>query len=588
MVRSGSAGVGAGRATRSRRNGRVDGVVFGVAGVLAVAFVAWGGWGAGSLSGVANRGLGWIETNFGWAFVLAATGFVVFVLWLACSRYGGITLGREGDQPRFKTLPWIAMMFAAGMGIGLIFYGVYEPLHHFTSPPPETVAPNTDAALQTAMDTTMFHWALHPWSCYALVGLAIAYSTHRKGRPQLISAACTPLLGARARGPIGKAIDILAIFATLFGSAASLGLSALQIGSGLTAAGFLANVSTLLLVVVVIVLTTAFICSAISGIERGVQWLAAANGALALALALFVFLVGPSVFILNLLPTSLGDYLKDLPAMAARTAATGGPAMATWLSQFTIFDWAWWITWTPFVGMFIAEISRGRTIRQFVGGVILVPSLVSLVWFAIFGGAAIAQQRAGDNLAAQPRAESQLFGLLHHYPAATLSSLVAIAVVGVFFVSGADAASIVMGSLSQYGTHRPAKPVIAFWGALTGAVAVIMLLIGHGQDTALSGLQSLTIIVASPFVIIMILLAIAMIKDLRTDHAVLREDKGTEVINAAIDHGTTHYGNEFYLRVDTPRTTPSPPTENPSPARHTNHQPPPQPHTNTTTPTDHQ
>ncbi|MGH3673839.1 MAG: BCCT family transporter, partial [Pseudonocardiaceae bacterium] len=328
------------------RDHRIDFVVFGIGGTLAVTFVLWGALAKDSLSRVTTTVLNWIETNFGWAFILSVTGFVLFVLSLAYSRYGKIKLGRDDDEPRFKTLPWLAMMFAAGMGIGLIFYGVSEPLQHFTSPPPGTATPNTDAALETSMATTMFHWALHPWSCYAVVGLAIAYSTHRRGRPQLLSAAFTPLLGARARGPIGKTIDILAIFATLFGSAASLGLSALQIGSGMKAARFITNINTSLLVVVVIVLTAAFILSAISGVERGVQWLAATNGTLALAVALFVFIAGPTVFILNLLPTSLGDYLKDLPEMAARTDATGGQTMAKWLSYHTIFYWAWWISWT--------------------------------------------------------------------------------------------------------------------------------------------------------------------------------------------------------------------------------------------------
>ncbi|WP_040587365.1 BCCT family transporter [Sciscionella marina] len=532
--------------TKRRTRGRTDFVVFGVAGALAVAFVLWGGLGTNSLSTVTTKMLGWLESNFGWAYVLAASGFVLFVLWLAFSRYGKIVLGRDEDTPEFKTLPWIAMMFAAGMGIGLMFYGVSEPLTHYTDPPP-----GTGATLDTSMATTMFHWALHPWAFYAVVGLAIAYSTFRRGRPQLVSSAFIPLIGDHAKGWIGRLIDILAIFATLFGSAASLGLSALQIGSGLKAAGFMSSVSTIVLVVVIVVLTAAFIFSAVSGIERGVQWLAATNGILGVAVALFVFIAGPTVFILNLLPTTLGDYLKDLPGMAARTEASGGLDMARWLSKNTMFYWAWWISWTPFVGMFIARISRGRTIRQFVGGVILVPSVISLVWFAIFGGAAITTQRGGLDLAARSQ-EGQLFGLLQQYPAVTFTSLVVMILVGVFFVSGADAASIVMGSLSQRGSTEPNKAVIAFWGALTGAVAAIMLIIGGGGESALTGLQNLTIIVASPFVIVMVLLCIALVRDLRRDRVVLRDDKGAEVIEAAVDHGTERYGEDFYLTVDSP------------------------------------
>ena len=257
--------------------------------------------------------LGGVITAGGWAFVLAASGFVVFALWLAVSRYGRIPLGRDDEAPEFRTVSWIAMMFSAGMGIGLMFYGVAEPLSHFTSPPPGTVAPSTPEAFDTAMATTLFHWTLHPWAIYAVVGLAIAYGTFRRGRPQLISSAFIPLFGRkRAEGAFGRAIDILAIFATLFGSAASLGLGALQIGGGLTAGGFMDNVGTTLLVAIIVVLTICFILSAVSGVSKGIQWLSNINMVLAGILALVVFVGGPTVLILNLLPTAIGDYFGNL------------------------------------------------------------------------------------------------------------------------------------------------------------------------------------------------------------------------------------------------------------------------------------
>src|ERR687889_470628 len=369
------------------------------------------------------------------------------------------------------------MMFSAGMGIGLMFYGVGEPLSHFTSPPRGPAAPGTPEAFDVAMATTLFHWTLHPWAIYAVVGLAIAYGTFRRGRPQLISSAFIPLFGrTRAEGAFGKAVDILAIFATLFGSAASLGLGALQIGGGLVAGGFMASVSTTLLVVIIVTLTICFILSAVSGISKGVQFLSNINMVLAGILALVVFVGGPTVLILNLLPTAIGDYFSDLGQMAARTAATGGDATATWLAGWTVFYWAWWISWTPFVGMFIARISRGRTIRQFIGGVILVPSTVSLVWFAIFGGSAMKLQEQG-RLGEEATAEGQLFAVLRDYPVATATSLLVMILVGIFFVSGADAASIVMGSLSQKGALEPSRWVVIFWGVVMGSVAAIMLLI---------------------------------------------------------------------------------------------------------------
>src|SRR6476659_7010071 len=444
---------------------RVDQVVFGVAAAVAIAFVLWGALSTESLSTSASAGLDFVVHNTGWLFSLVASGFVVFVIWLAASKYGNIPLGRDDEAPEFRTSSWIAMMFSAGMGIGLMFYGVAEPLAHFTSPPPDTAAPGSPEAFDVAMATTLFHWTLHPWAIYAVVGLAIAYGTFRRGRPQLLSSAFIPLFGRkRAEGGFGKAVDILAIFATLFGSAASLGLGALQIGGGLMAGGFMSSVSTTLLVVIIVTLTICFILSAVSGVSKGVQWLSNVNMVLAGILALVVFVGGPTVLILNLLPTAIGDYFTDLGQMAARTAATGGDATATWLAGWTVFYWAWWISWTPFVGMFIARISRGRTIRQFIAGVVLIPSVVSLVWFAIFGGAAINLQRSGTDLASRST-EEQLFGLLDTMPLGAVLGVLAMILVAIFFVAGADAASIVMGTLSQRGTIYPTRGVVVFWGA---------------------------------------------------------------------------------------------------------------------------
>jgi len=527
----------------------LDRVVFGVTAVIALAFVAWGFASATSLGTASTSALTWVETNTGWLFVLLASGFVVYVLWLAAGRYGRIPLGADDEEPEFKTVSWVAMMFSAGMGIGLMFYGVSEPLSHFMKPPPGTVEGGTDEALQTAMATTLFHWTLHPWAIYAVVGIAIAYGTFRRGRPQLISSAFAPLIGKRTEGPIGKTIDSLAIFATLFGSAASLGLGALQIGSGVRILGWLDQTGNAVLVGIIAVLTAAFVASAVSGVAKGIQWLSNINMVLAVVLAGFVFVVGPTVLILNLVPTAIGDYLRDLAEMAARTEASGGDAMATWLAGWTVFYWAWWISWTPFVGMFIARISRGRTIRQFVTGVLLVPSLVSLVWFCIFGGAAIDTQRGGVDIAGQSTPEGQLFGLLDHFPLAGVTTILVVALVAIFFISGADAASIVMGTLSQRGSIEPRKTVVIFWGVLTGAVAAVMLLVGGGGSKALQGLQNLTIVAALPFAVVMVGLAVALAKDLRTDPLMLRRAIGTEAMEAAVIEGVTTHGDDFSLVV---------------------------------------
>jgi choline/carnitine/betaine transport len=524
-----------------------DRVVFGVAAVLVVALLVWGLASTPTLTAVANSVLAGIIAGGGWAFVLAASGFVVFALWLAISKYGRIPLGRDNERPEFRTVSWIAMMFSAGMGIGLMFYGVGEPLAHFTSPPPGAAEAGTPEAFDIAMATTLFHWTLHPWAIYAVVGLAIAYGSFRRGRRQLISSSFKPLLGARGtEGAFGRAIDISAIFATLFGSAASLGLGALQIGGGLIAVGVLDSIGTTLLVAIIAVLTTAFVASAVSGVAKGIQWLSNINMVLAGVLALVVFIGGPTIVILNLLPTAIGDYFSELTRMASLTAATGGDVTATWLSGWTIFYWAWWISWTPFVGMFIARISRGRSIREFVAGVILIPSTVTLLWFAIFGGAAITAQSNGTDLASQP-IEGQLFGLLATMPLGGLLSVIAMTLIAIFFVSGADAASIVMGTLSQRGTIHPSKRIVVFWGVMMGSLAALMLVVG-GSD-ALSGIQNITIIMAGPFVLVMIAMCVALYKDLRDDPLVRRGQRGEVAIEQAVTFGTQNYGDSFYVSV---------------------------------------
>ncbi|MGA5314470.1 BCCT family transporter [Streptomyces pseudogriseolus] len=528
---------------------RTDWVVFGVTAVLTLAFVLWGAVWTDSLEDVSTDLLGGLMHNGGWGFILAASGFVVFALWLAASRYGRITLGAEGEEPEFRTVSWIAMMFSAGMGIGLMFWGVSEPLAHFDTPPPGTGPQDSGDRMSTAMATTLFHWTLHPWAIYAVVGLAIAYSTFRRRRRQTVSAVFTPLIGEKhANGAGGRVIDVLAIIATVFGSAASLGLGALQIGSGVEKLNWLEKVGTGLLVSIIAVLTVAFVASAVSGVEKGIQWLSNINMVLALLLAVFVFVAGPTVLVLDLLPTSVFTYLGDLPEMAGRTDISGGEGVADWLGSWTVFYWAWWISWTPFVGMFIARISRGRTIRQFIGGVILVPSAVSLVWFAVFGGSAMRlqeQNRLGD----ETTPEGRLFAVLQEFPVATATSLLVMVLVGIFFVSGADAASIVMGTLSQKGSLEPSRWAVVFWGVVTGAVAAIMLLVGSGQGDALTGLQNLTILAAAPFVVVMIFMCVALMRDLRHDPLVVRDKMGSEAVELAVIEGHKKYDGEFELRV---------------------------------------
>ncbi|WP_411731528.1 BCCT family transporter [Paeniglutamicibacter sp.] len=538
----------------------LDKVTFGVTGAFALAFVIWGLANTASLSSASNVALSWVTENTGWLFVSLASFFVIFVLWLALGRFGNIPLGRDGEKPEFRTVSWISMMFSAGMGIGLVFYGVAEPLYHYVSPPPGTVDGSTPEAIQTAMATSIFHWSIHPWAMFAVVGIAMAYSTFRLGRRQLISSAFTSLFGPRVEGPAGKIVNILAIFATLFGTAASLGLGAMQIASGIEFNGWVGKVGSPVLVAVITVLTICFVLSAVSGISRGIQWLSNINMVLALLLAVLVFVLGPTLLILNLIPSAISDFVRDLPSMASRTESAGDESVRAWMSGWTIFYWAWWVSWAPFVGMFIARISRGRTIRQFVTGVLLIPSLVSVIWFSIFGGAAFDVQLKAESsngatdsmvtmVDGEPSIdfEGAMFDLIQHLgasPGVTLAiAILAMVLVGIFFVTGADSASIVMGSLSTNGRLEPSRRVIVFWGVLTGAVAAIMLLAG-GDDPgqALNGLKNITIVSALPFAIVMFILCIALVKDLRRDPLALRKKLADSVVERAIRTAVDEHG----------------------------------------------
>jgi glycine betaine transporter len=502
---------------------RIDSTVFWVAAILSAVFVAWGVFFADSLARVFDAVLfDFLIPNFGWVFILSSFGFLAFSVYLAASRYGRIRLGGDDERPEFSTVSWVAMMFSAGMGIGLMFYGVAEPMSHMGTPPFGLAEPNTKGAAQVAMEYSYFHWALHPWAIYAIVGLALAYFCFRKGMPNLISTAFYPLLGDRVYGPAGKTIDILAIFATLFGSATSLGLGALQINQGLNVLfGVGGKNSVGMAIVVIAVLTLCFILSAISGVHRGIQWLANTNMVLAVFLLLFLFVLGPTVFILDTFVQSIGGYLANIIPMSFRTASYGDSAF---VSGWTVFYWAWWISWAPFVGTFIARISRGRTIREFVVGVILVPSVVSFVWFAILGGTAIDLQLSGAADIAGPVAAGNqpgaLFLTLEQFPLFWLTALIVVILVALFFISGADAASVVMGMLSSRGNLHPQAWNIIMWGAFTGAAAAICLLAGAIQGSvsaAITALQSVAIASAAPFVLVLIGLCFSIMRALREE-----------------------------------------------------------------------
>ncbi|WP_055563416.1 BCCT family transporter [Streptomyces atriruber] len=486
-------------------------VGIGVAAVLGV--VAWAALGKRSFDRASDSALGWVLDNFAWLFVIAADVFLVLCVVLALSRFGRIRLGTDDARPEFTNLAWIAMMFSAGMGIGLMFYGVGEPLTHYLDPPPSSAAaPRSGGAARTALEYSFFHWTLTPWAIYGIVGLALAYAGFRKGRGNRLSSVFVPLIGARrAAGLPGRIIDLLAVFATVFGTATSLGVGALQVATGLNLTTGVENSTTLQLIIIVS-LGAAFVLSAFSGVHKGVKWLSTLNIMLAACLMLFVFVLGPTVYILDAIPASVGGYLHQLLPMASRTGAFTDSG---WLGSWTIFYWAWWLSWAPFVGTFIARISHGRTIREFLIGVLLVPSGATVVWFCVMGGTGIRLDATGEvDMAGKVKegAESSLFAMLDALPLGTVTSWVAMLLVMTYFVTSADSASLVMGSLSSRGSLHPPTWLVVTWGVLMAAVAAVLLVAG-----GLDSLQSATILVALPFVVVMLALCWALLKELRGD-----------------------------------------------------------------------
>ncbi|MET9465264.1 BCCT family transporter [Streptomyces sp. NPDC006544] len=486
-------------------------VAIGVISVLAV--VAWAALGKSSFDTASSTALAWVLNNFAWLFVIAADVFLVMCVVLAISRFGRIRLGEDDSEPEFTNLAWIAMMFSAGMGIGLMFYGVGEPLTHYLNPPPSSgAAPGSGDAARASFDYSFFHWTLTPWAIYGIAGLALAYATFRKGRGNRLSSVFVPLIGEeRANGRPGKAIDLLAVFATVFGTATSLGLGALQVAKGLDITAGIEDSTTVELVIIGS-LSGAFVLSAFSGLHKGVKWLSTTNVVLAGALMLFVFVLGPTVYILDVIPASVGSYLHQLLPMATRTGAFTDSA---WLGAWTIFYWAWWLSWAPFVGTFIARISHGRTIREFLVGVLLVPSGATVVWFCVMGGTAIRLDSTGvADMASKVKegTEASLLAMLDALPLGTVTSWIAMLLVMTYFVTSADSASLVMGSLTSRGSLDPPTWLVVTWGVLMAAVAAVLLVAG-----GLKSLQTATILVALPFVVVMLLLCWALVKELRED-----------------------------------------------------------------------
>lgn len=452
----------------------------------------------------------WVIGNFGWFYVAAVAGFLVFVLFLALGATGRVRLGNDDAEPEFPYLSWLAMLFAAGMGIGLMYFAVAEPVQHYIAPP--EVEAGTILAAREAMVITFMHWGVHAWAIYAIVGLSLAYSAHRKGLPLTMRSGLQPLLGRHVKGPIGDAVDIFAICGTLFGIATSLGLGVAQMNSGLA---FLLGVpnttlTQILLIALVMGIATA---SVLSGLDRGVRRLSELNLALAVMLMLFVLVTGPTRFLLEALVQNFGLYLDHF---FIRTFTLYAYEPRSWMADWTLFYWAWWIAWSPFVGMFIARISRGRTVREFVAGVLLVPTAFSFLWMTVFGNTAMAldmgEAAGAIAKAVQADLSTALFHFLAYLPGTAITSTLAVALVIVFFVTSADSASLVIDSIASGGKEDTPVWQRVYWCSLEGLAAALLLLAG-----GLTALQAATLVAALPFAIVLILLSWGLYRGLSAD-----------------------------------------------------------------------
>lgn len=482
--------------------------VFWISLVIAILFVGWGVFFPGHLTGIMEGLNRFFMRQFGWFYQISATLFLLFALFLIFSRYGRIKLGKDEDKPDFSRPTWIAMLFSAGMGIGLLFFGVSEPISHYVSPP--YGAGGTSEAATLGLRYVFLHWGFHAWAMYAVIALILAYFKFRKGYPGLLSATLYPLLGDKVKGPLGIVIDTVAVFATIFGVAASLGLGSTQINAGLNYLFGLPNTFWIQLVIIGLV-TALFILSAGTGLQRGIRYLSNTNMVLAVCLfAIFLF-VGPTIFLLNLFTTTFGSYIQNLPSMGLRLAPFN-KENAAWLQNWTIFYWAWWIAWAPFVGTFIARISRGRTIREFMIAVTVIPTLVCCIWFTVFGGTAIHMEHTLGFSISDKSLETAIFYVFEQLPATLILVILTLLLVAIFFITSADSAVFVLGMQTTGGSLNPPNIVKVTWGLILSASAVVLLLSG-----GLTAIQTSIIVSAFPLTFVLFAMAVSVIKSLNAE-----------------------------------------------------------------------
>lgn len=493
----------------SKKKNKVNMVlVIGLA--ITILLAAWAAILPDNFAFVATWLLAFITGKFGWLYTLGVVAFLIFCFAIGFSKYGKIKLGPDDSKPDYSTAKWFAMLFSSGMGIGIVFWGVAEPLS-FYSNPIGNIEAGSPEAMEFAMQKALLHWGLHPWAIFGVVALGLAYMNFRKGKPFLVSSLFIPLVGEkRVNGWFGKMIDILAIFATVAGLCTSLGLGTMQINAGLNHL-FGVPETKLIQTIIIIIISTLFTVTAVIGIEKGISLVSDINMLLAFGAMILAFVVGPKVLQLNILSEALGDYLfKVIPD----SFAVGAYADSDWYGTWTIFYWAWWVAWAPFCGTFIARISRGRTIREFMAGVLIVPALLTLVWFSIFGGMGM---NLGMDVAVQAAARPETAGFIvfSHYPLGGLLSVIVVCLVCTFFVTSANSGTFVLGMFSSKGNLNPKGMVKGIWGAAVAALALFLLL---SSENGLQMTQSISIAGAFPFLLVMIGCIFGIVKAIKTEN----------------------------------------------------------------------
>lgn len=486
----------------------INNPIFKISASIVTIFAIWGVISPDSMIAKASLVANFISESFGWFYLASVAFFVAFCLFLIFSKYGNIKLGKEDEKPEFSYFAWISMLFAAGFGAGIVFWGVAEPLTHFANPPVSGIEPGTAEAARISMNYSFFNWGLHQWSVFALVGLALAYFQFRKNSKLLISETVEGVSKKKMGRKLKNSINILAVVATVTGVATSLGMGVLQINAGLSHVFSFPN-TTWMQIVIVGVMFVLFTLSAVTGVNKGIKILSNINMYLVIGFMLFFLFTGPTVFILETFVLGIGDYLANFVSMSFQMSPyTGDP----WVKDWTVFYWAWVITWSPFVGSFVARISRGRTIRQFVSGVLLVPPVIAFMWMAIFGGTGIYMdlfENTALSAAVSQDTATAIFVFLEQFPFYGLLSVLMLVLIMIFLITSADSTVYVLGIMTSDGNENPSNKVKAVWAVLVAVITAVLIV-----SSGLQGLQSVALIAALPFTVIMILICISLIKSL--------------------------------------------------------------------------